>query len=597
MKGTWGKGSSKPRTLGEIRTSQVVTTYGVGSLVPVGDQSFMIAGLDRWTVTESEEIHEPRLERLLSVGRFYLPPAGREHGDVPVVRFPEWHSCPSCRRLAPHTHFCSSKHDNVCNACNAPLVPSRFVAACQNGHIEDFPYKSWVHAGHRESSRSPGHDMEIRTTGTSASLRDIVITCSCGVPPRSMEGAFGAKALRGIARCHGRRPWLGDSQGECDQDLRTLQRGASNVHFSIQRSALSIPPWSEEGYKLLSTAWSEIKYIVRDFGDAALAMLKGKLEGPWRGADATAEELLEIARERLDRESSDGTTALSYEDLRAQEYVALSRGKEGGGERQDFIAVPTRVKNTEVERWFDHVTIVKRLREVRALESFTRLLPYTPGEPDERKAALFREDPDWRPAIEVVGEGVFLRLREDSLANWENKEDVRRRAGKIHSNLVHKFSSLGREPTLQVTPRLLLIHSIAHALIDQWSLDCGYPAASLRERLYISDSMAGLLIYTATTDSAGSLGGVIAQAESGRLASTFVRAVNSSSWCSSDPVCIESEAAGVDALNLAACHACLLLPETSCEHSNVFLDRGLLVGVPEQPNLGFYHDLLVGQHG
>ena len=145
---------------------------------------------------------------------------------------------------------------------------------------------------------------------------------------------------------------------------------------------------------------------------------------------------------------------------------------------------------------------------------------------------------------------------------------------------------LGIQPNQKITPRMLLVHSLSHSLINQWSLECGYPAAALRERLYVSDAMAGILIYTATTDSAGSLGGVISLAETNRLAATFVGAVQTAGWCSSDPLCIEAVAAGVDSLNLAACHACLLLPEVSCEHSNVFLDRVMLVGTAGQSRTG-----------
>ena len=131
--------------------------------------------------------------------------------------------------------------------------------------------------------------------------------------------------------------------------------------------------------------------------------------------------------------------------------------------------------------------------------------------------------------------------------------------------------------------------------LNQWSLDCGYPAASLRERLYISDRMAGLLIYTATSDSAGSLGGVVAQAGPGRLDEALREGLSRASWCSADPLCIESDATGVDALNLAACHACTLLPEVSCEEMNLFLDRGLLVGIPTNQPLGFFSDLIASE--
>lgn len=140
------------------------------------------------------------------------------------------------------------------------------------------------------------------------------------------------------------------------------------------------------------------------------------------------------------------------------------------------------------------------------------------------------------------------------------------------------------------------IHTLAHVLIDQLSLDAGYPAASLRERLFVDDEMAGLLIYTASSDSAGSLGGVASQAEQEPFASALHEGLIRLSWCSADPVCVEAGASGTDALNLAACHACVLVPETSCELNNTFLDRALLFGSPEnnQENGGLFSAVVAG---
>ena len=167
------------------------------------------------------------------------------------------------------------------------------------------------------------------------------------------------------------------------------------------------------------------------------------------------------------------------------------------------------------------------------------------------------------------------------------------RTKRVQRNAEKRISHLGGDSGT-VTPRLLLIHTLAHALISQWSLDCGYPAASLRESLYVSDEMCGLHDYTATSDSAGSLGGVVAQANPERLASSFVESLSRMAWCSADPLCIEIDAQGVDGLNLAACHACALLPEVSCEEMNVFLDRGLLIGTPAHPELGFFRSVVGG---
>jgi hypothetical protein len=141
---------------------------------------------------------------------------------------------------------------------------------------------------------------------------------------------------------------------------------------------------------------------------------------------------------------------------------------------------------------------------------------------------------------------------------------------------------------------MVLLHTLAHVLINEWSLEAGYPSASLRERLYAADDMAGVLVYTATSDSAGSLGGLVAQGEPEPLDRAVRSAIRRAEWCSSDPLCMEAEAAGSTGTNLAACHACVMLPETSCEHNNILLDRALLVGTPEEPSLGFFAPLTGG---
>jgi hypothetical protein len=157
--------------------------------------------------------------------------------------------------------------------------------------------------------------------------------------------------------------------------------------------------------------------------------------------------------------------------------------------------------------------------------------------------------------------------------------------------LQYRFRGLPDIPESPVIPRMILLHTLAHALINEWSLDAGYPGSALRERLYVSsgaEGMAGILIYTATSDSAGSLGGLVAQGEPNRLRQTFASALERVSWCSADPLCMESEASGTDSLNLAACHACILLPEVSCELGNSFLDRAMLTGAPGASGVGMF---------
>lgn len=564
--------------LGEVRRNQLITTYGVGAIVAVEDEAFMVAGIDRWPV-QGPNMHEPRLERDLNVDGFAIPPATDKGRDIPVVRFPTMYSCPECRRLDRHGFF-TSFASNKCGSCNVPLVPSRFVMACGRGHIDDFPYFRWAHAGSRPSGEERKHLLHLTTSAATASLADIEISCSCG-KRATMDGSFGKTALRNVSPCTGRRPWLTGDNEACDDLPRTLQRGASSVWFPVVASALSIPPWSEGAFRVLNAHWQILRHI--DDQGVRQAIIGLKLS---ERSGFSVEELVDAVRLRRQGESTSAD-----EPLRPQEFAALVRGRKDDGSRQDFVCEDTEV-DAPLQDFVDKVMLVTRLREVRVLTSFTRILPPAHTDPSERRAALFNAHPRWLPGIEVTGEGVFIRLSREHVEAWEGRKAVRARASRIDANYRARARQAGTVPDRTISARLVGLHTIAHALIGQWSLDSGYPAASLRERLYVDDQMLGVLIYTATSDSAGSLGGVIAQARPGRLAASVGEAVARASWCSADPLCVEADAVGVDSLNLAACHACILLPEVSCEESNILLDRALLVGTPDDSSVGLLSNML-----
>jgi hypothetical protein len=210
---------------------------------------------------------------------------------------------------------------------------------------------------------------------------------------------------------------------------------------------------------------------------------------------------------------------------------------------------------------------------------------------------------NWLPAIEVRGEGLFLELDPAALVAWEDKHpQVLQFAAAIDRAYATDWKQrneedarAGKKPPRTITARYLLIHSLAHALIRQLGVDCGYSTSSLRERLYVGgdhQEMAALLIYTSTADSDGTLGGLASQAETARFIQVFEAALKSVTWCSSDPLCGAGVHAFTEPTNGAACHACMLAPETSCEEFNRLLDRRMLVGTPERPEIGFFSGLV-----
>jgi hypothetical protein len=571
------------RAVASARRTQLVSTYGVGALLPSMDESFMVCGIDEWQESAATEVPEPRLARSLQVETFRLPPTGRHRGrDVPVVRFPLWHYCPECRRLASHREFCSWD-EHRCHDCARDLTPSRFVACCPSGHIEDFPYFSWAHQGQPGGAGS--HRMSLVTRGRTSSLADILISCTCGITPVSMAGSFAPRALDPVARCRGRRPWLpGVPDEECDQKLRTLQRGSSNVWFGMVRSAISIPPWSEGVHRFVQRYWSVFQGLSAELLPAVLATMKG-VGTPEVPVDAVVHAVLERRGELDEQVPTD-------DDLRGDEFEALVRGRPERSPGQQFVAASVDVA-APLDGYVGQVSEVARLREVRALEGFTRVMPPAPGtEEGSRKAPLSVGRPRWLPAVEVLGEGIFLTIDEDALRPWEASAFAAARARLVEEGAALQAPTTGPAPRPVVRPRDLLLHTFAHLMLNELSLDAGYPVASLRERLYVTDEHAGVLLYTASADSAGSLGGLSSQSRADRLTNVFVSAVRRAAWCSADPVCIESRSTGNDALNLAACHACVLLPETSCERMNNHLDRATVVGLPGDPTGGFFHRVL-----
>lgn len=587
---------------GAVRRAQMITTYGVGSMVAVDSESFIVAGTDSWNVTDAPVIHEHRLARALGVKKFRLPPASddKSKDGVHVRRFPLWHFCPSCNSLQHVRAFNSPPRKNECGDCQEDLVPSRFVMACERGHIDDFPYWKWAHRNNRDEGFSGhcGGKLRLRTSGRTASLRSILISCSCGVPEVSMEGAFRSSALANLrVRCTGKRPWLKDAPVEdCSEAPRTLQRGSSMAWQPLVRSALSIPPWSDGLAGRLAEHWDELRKLNRSGLEIYLKALtlREKEEIPV----AAVLELLEAEQHEESEAGAEADHDSRYLALRKQEYRRLRVGNAERDQARDeqFICEPPTTSTPALaELGLTTPMLVKRLREVRALKSFTRV--HAPdSNADVHEAPLSLAELDWLPAMEVLGEGVFLRLDEQRLDTWAAESAVADRVKRIrdrHNRLLRERASDPKAvPESPATPRMVLLHTLAHILINEWSLEAGYPAASLRERLYADDAMAGLLIYTATSDSAGSLGGLVAQGEPNRLARTLRSALRRAEWCSADPLCMESEAGGAGSVNLAACHACVLLPETSCEQNNGLLDRALLVGTPEKTGIGFFGEAL-----
>ena len=400
--------------------------------------------------------------------------------------------------------------------------------------------------------------------------------------------------------CRGDRPWLGESdceQHRCGVHLRVLQRGASNVYFPFTVSSIYLPLWAE-GAPSEVIAVLENRFYWAMLTDGLLDGLKvdparARQLAQHTGVDAQA--LLEAAQRRMDGTPEAGG-AVGEEEYRRSEYDAFAAGR--GNENSDLLVevVDGSEYGPTVSAFIRRVCLVRKLRETRALAGFTRILP-AEGESDGRLQPLSLRPTKWLPSVVVRGEGIFIEIDHSRLRDWIDRAPLTAaRAHELEEAYNRRRFERGQEPRV-VSQKFLLIHTLAHLMIKQLSFDCGYGSASLRERLYCeatedAEPMQGLLVYTASGDSEGTLGGLVRQGEPGRLEPVIAEAIRSASWCSSDPVCIESRGQGTENANLAACHGCALISETSCEEGNRLLDRAMVVGTIDDRNIGFFAALL-----
>jgi hypothetical protein len=610
-----------------IRRSQLISPFGIGAMVDFPrDESLMVAGLDAWHCAKQNcppelIIEEERLQARLNVRAFRLPVDHKDAAigiknanlDIPTVRFPGWHYCHRCGAMEKLTLFSSSRRcpgrpypgmscSQKSERARPFLIPVRIIAACERGHIEDFPFLEWVH---RDKPVNPDCSLRFLAGRSSSLLTGIKISCSCG-EEKTLAGIFDFDQQTGGALqrigydCRAGQPWLGRTGAQglpCGNHLRVLQRGASNVYFPLVVSSIYLPLWAEQAARNI------IESLERpEIWDALTGgLVDGKKIDPVR-CDVVAkmwgldrDELLVVAQRKLDGVNIQ--PVFTEEEYRRQEYSALLAPR--GGPATDLFVELVRPEDLGVPltTFFSKIALVKKLRETRALAGFSRLLPPDPEGATERIQPLKLDQRiDWLPAVVVRGEGIFLQLNGVTVQDWLERGQSTQRSQALSQNFNQRRLLRGQRPR-RINPSFLLLHALAHSLINQLSFDCGYGSASLRERIYCnvdqdSESMCGILIYTASGDSEGTMGGLVRQGEPARLLRTLSAALQKARWCSSDPICIETSGQGTDNANLAACHGCLLISETSCEEGNRLLDRAMLVGKPNQPETGFFSSML-----
>lgn len=593
------------RPHGQLRHSQVVTTFGPGSLVDLPTQSAIVGGLEHWFQV-SEEIHEPRLieklKRLLNLPalKLFAPPPDNDDPTAPRTgltawQFPEWFITQDVarserggivrsRHLVPRRGLTKGKYIDDAKKKH-PVVPVRFVRACRKGHIGDIDWYRLVHRTNPECRRP----LWIDERGTSGDLAEVVIRCECGEERRLSE----ATAAGVLGKCNGERPWLGAySREECDELNRLLVRHASNAYFPQVMSVISLPDRNETLERAVNQVWENFLQYVESVDElrrerARKPPVKNALEG------FSDEEVFQEIEVRKGNELEAPTLSVKQAEF---EVLANARESVGDESTEDGFFARALPKSGWNEPWMEcveRVVLVHKLREVVAQVGFTRFEAITPDVEGELQmgvqAAPLAREVSWLPAVENRGEGVFVQFRKSAIDEWLVRPAVKEQEDRLRLGF---DAWLGQHPqSRRLFPGMpyYLLHSLSHLLLTAVSLECGYPASSIRERVYALGGGYGILLYTGTPDAEGTLGGLV---EAGKDIARHVQAaLELARLCSNDPVCAQHEPHGQHEcrfLHGAACHGCLLVAETSCEQHNDFLDRSLVVPTVEAIGAEFF---------
>lgn len=591
-----------------LRSGQLVTTFGPGSLIDLPDTAVILSGLDDWNYKNGEipYIEEPRLLNALKrqlpnnpPKAFRSPPPAADNNttefdpNVVAWEFPEWFVVQKSenlkqggkkRRMVHKSQLDGRKFRDDAGKLQS-VVPIRFVRSCKKGHVDDIDWKAFVHETDDCKCLRP---MWMEERGTSGTLADTWIVCGCE-KERSMAQAARDKSSS-LGFCTGRRPWLGAvSKESCSEHAKLLVRSASNAYFPQIASVISIPDGGGELVELVGKLWEKGLKTTQD--NVPVPVLRNIPAIGDAIKSYTDDQVTEAIKSFLSGPSED------ERPVKEVEFEVFSNVVSECGHdvpHGDFYA-----RAMPEDQWkkdapwmnaFDKIVLVHRLREVIAQIGFTRFESASQqldGELDlDVEPSPLSRNQDWLPASENRGEGIFLKFDQEVIQEWAHSKKPLERGGILEAGFASKYEECDNKSFFGMP--FYMIHSFSHMLMTQISLECGYPASSIRERIYAMKNGCGILIYTGSSDAQGTLGGLI---QVGRDIKDIIRrALISAELCSNDPVCSHEEPNPDTQRELlgSACHGCLLVAETSCEWCNSFLDRALVVKTMSRSGSEFF---------
>lgn len=552
-----------------VKKSALATYSGPGSVVRLSNGiTAVVASLDDWDASicedcRSEEerretleklyIHEPYLEGICGVDGFVVMPTRRNGWSedtaptVSVYRFPLSQICSNwnCSRIfkAKETDTPHAKCPNPNCGFYGNQVDMFWI--CPNGHLEEIDWAEIAHHG--------------KPCSSNAAIRRVTLNGPLGCKCLDCEAASGPTNYPIRKKCNGIRAWEADARPEeCKEDMTLVERTNTQIYYPENLSVLRLP--NKHGLRDDLMDWLIDRKSMLELSPEP-GLLKER-------AERFLDELEDMSLDDFERhvkealEPSDWDESWDETAVRRNEWDVLTGPRPQGRAARELLDFQDAVFPDDPDLFggkgmFSRLVRIDRLSETRVLGGFQRLVETENGKgfsPQEGKNLLWSRNgrKDWLPAYRANGEGLLFVMNPVSVEKWRKTS--------------------GREASTYA-----LAHTFAHIFLSAIAHHCGYPTASLCERLYVEEGMHyGFLIYTANSDHLGTLGGLVDLADSEALCEIMRRAIEEARWCPQDPVCIGSDRGGYG----GACHHCCMLPETSCESRprNSHLDRALLIG-------------------
>lgn len=579
--------------VGEVRPGQLITTFGPGAIMDAVKDSLVVLDISYWG-SNLDDIEDERLGAFLRKDKFKKIPT-KGFRDLPAIPFPNYHVCSNanCRRLFDiRENFDIEnylKHGPICMECSKgrdypfKAYPARFIISCDLGnHLDDFPWHWWIHK--KSGKLDCKSKLKLSSSGNNSGLSSIVVSCETCGEWNHMGGAMQRENFADYPhRCEGNHPHLLNKKESCAGGIVPLQRGASNVYFPVLRSAISIPVETKNTkrvedvkFNIFSEIEDKLDSHIEDFGRKALGLYYNRNKNTLIGIESAEEFVSEW--DEYKQNKNNHINIQNYNEIKEMEYDVLTDISKAISDDKIFkaeeIAVPT-----DLKKYFSRIIKAHRLKEILVLLGFSRNDSPEPEAKDPRDIVkLGDSQTNWLPAVEILGEGVFIEFNRETINQWldENSKlkDQSDKYNKLYNQYIFKK---GWTEQTQKDAIYVMLHTFSHLLMKQFSLQCGYSSSAIKERIYYSGNMAGLLIYTGSTDQEGSLGGLVEMGEVTNLRKAIIEALDEARFCSNDPSCSTQIPSEDNYINGVSCFACTMLPETACEVGNMLLDRSLVV--------------------